>query len=142
MWWLIGRLVLRFSGSVAARRVAVVGGVAVTAVTLNDIRQAAIVEAPQSDPAALEEAARTAARLLGLQGEEILWPTHGRRHAQAGEPINPRYLVVDLQRGRGWFMESYISRKALNRARGFGQRRGFARGQNLGLRQTQAYAKG
>lgn len=142
MWWLVGRLVLRFSGSVAARRVGVVGGVAVAAITLNDLRQAAIVEAPQSDPAALEEAARTAARLLGLSGEEILWPTHGRRHAQAGEPINPRYLVVDLQRGRGWFMESYTSRKALMRARSFGARRGFSRGKATGLRETQAYARG
>ena len=112
------------------------------AITLNDIRQAAIVEAPQSDPAALEEAARTAARLLGLSGEEILWPTHGRRHAQAGEPINPRYLVVDLQRGRGWFMESYTSRKALFAARRGGMRRGYGRGQAMGLRQTQAYARG
>lgn len=142
MWWLVGRLVLRFSGRIAGSRAGILAGVAVTAVTLNDLRQAAIVEAPQSDPAALEEAARTAARLLGLSGDEILWPVHGRRHAQAGEPINPRYLVVDLQRGRGWFMESYVSRKALNRARFSGNRRGFARGQSLGLRQTQAYAKG
>lgn len=142
MWWLIGRLVLRFSGRVAGSRAGVIAGVAVTAVTLNDLRQAAIVEAPQSDPAALEEAARTAARLLGLQGDEILWPVHGRRHAQAGEPINPRYLVVDLHRGRGWFMESYTSRRAMRRAQMRGWSRGTRAGERLGLQRTQAYAKG
>lgn len=142
MWWLVGRLVTRFAASAAARKVGTIAGVSTLAITLNDLRQAAIVEAPQSDPAALEEAARTAARLLGLSGDEILWPTHGRRHAQAGEPINPRYLVIDLSRGRGWFMESYTSRKALFRARSSGMRRGYGRGQSMGLRQTQAYAKG
>lgn len=142
MWWLVGRLVIRFAGRVAGSRAGVLAGVAVTAVTLNDLRQAAVVEAPQSDPAALEEAARTAARLLGLQGEEILWPVHGPRHAQAGEPINPRYLVVDLTRGRGWFLEQYTSRKTVRRALSRGARRGWARGQRVGLQQTQAYAKG
>lgn len=142
MWWLVGRLVMRFAGRVAASRAGVIAGVAVTAVTLNDLRNAATVEAPQSDPAALNEAAITAARLLGLQGDEILWPVHGRRHAQAGEPIQPRYLVVDLHRGRGWFMESYTSRRALRAAQFRGQRRGFGRGQRIGLQQTQAYARG
>lgn len=142
MWWLVGRLVTRFAASAAARRVGGLAAVGAVAITLADLRNAAVLEAPQSDPAALEEAARTAARLLGLSGEEILWPTHGRRHAQAGEPINPRYLVVDLQRGRGWFMESYTSRKALMSARRRGSSRGFFRGQRWGMQATQAYAKG
>lgn len=142
MLWLVSRLIIRFSASAAARRVGGLAAVAGVAITLNDLRQAAIVEAPQSDPAAINEAALMAARLLGLTGDEILWPTHGPRHAQSGEPITPNYLVVDFRRGRGWFLEQYTSRKSVRRAMGRGARRGFGRGMNRGLQQTVAYARG
>lgn len=142
IWALVSRLVIRFQAQAAARRIGGLAAVAGVAITLNDLRQAAIVEAPQSDPAAINEAALMAARLLGLTGDEILWPTHGPRHAQAGEPVTPNYLVVDFRRGRGWFLEQYTSRKAVRMAMRRGRGRGFRSGQNFGLRQTQAYARG
>lgn len=119
------------------------GGIA-TAVkpTMQDFQRKAVELAPGSDQAAIIAAAEMAMRLLNLSGDEVLWPVHGRRHAQAGERIIPRYMVWDLTRGRAWFMESYTSARAARRQRFAGQRRGFARGSSFQLRQASAYAKG
>lgn len=140
MIWLISELIAK--AHPLLRQSIVGGGLVAVDLTLDWFRQQALKIAPGSEQAAIEEAARTAMRLLNLSGEEVLWPVHGRRHAQAGEPITPRYMVVDLTRGRAWFMETYTSRKSVNRARSFGQRRGFSRGSNFQLRQSTAYAKG
>lgn len=144
MWWLVGRLIMAARAAATSRGLALVGGglAAADFLNLDWLMAQGIKIAPGSDQAAITEAAHTAARLLGLGGDEILWPVHGPRHAQAGEPIVPRYLVVDLNRGRAWYTERYFSRKSVMRSRGFGQRRGFSRGMNQGLRQTQAYARG
>lgn len=83
-------------------------------VNLDWLRQQSIKLAPGSDQAAIEQAARTAAQLLGLAGDEILWPTH-RSGARAGEPIIPQYLTIDLTKGRGWFSSKYYSRKSARR---------------------------
>lgn len=107
-----------------------------------ELEAQAVRLAPGSDQAAIVHAAEAAMRLLNLSGDEVLWPVHGPRHAQAGERITPRYLVWDLTRGRAWYMESYTSKKSARRQRSFGQRRGFARGSSMQLRQASAYAKG
>lgn len=91
-----------------------IGGTAVTiadVINLDYLRREALNIAPGSDREALEEAARLAARLLGLEGDEILWPRQ-----RSGEPIVPHYLIIDLNRGRGWFSTRYYSRKSVRGA--------------------------
>lgn len=81
-------------------------------INIDFLRRAALEIAPGSDREALEEASRLAARLLGLEGDEILWPRQ-----RNGEPIVPHYLIVDLNRGRGWFSTRYYSKKSVRGAR-------------------------
>lgn len=118
MWWLVGRLVIAARALAASRGVQLAAGgiVAADLINLDWLRQQSIRIAPGSDRAAIEQAARTAASLLGMAGDEVLWPTH-RRGALQGEPITPMYLVVDLTRGRAWFSTRHISAKALFRAK-------------------------
>lgn len=120
MFWLVGRLLLSARALAASRGVQLAAGGALVAdfINLDWLRQQAIKIAPGSDRAALEQAARTAATLLGLAGDEVLWPVH-RRGALQGEPITPMYLVVDLTKGRAWFSSRYSS----TRRRRFGFRR-------------------
>lgn len=108
---LISRGLARMAGS---RALQIAGGAAVVAdvVNLDWLRQESIKIAPGSDAAALEEAARTAARLLNLSGEEVLWP-----RSRSGEPISPNYLTIDLGRGRAWYHGKYYSRKSVSSAR-------------------------
>jgi len=40
----------------------------------------------------------------------ILWGSY-RRGDNAGEPIAPNYLILDLNQGRGWIADQYISKK-------------------------------
>lgn len=143
MFWLVGRLIMAARAAAASRGLQLVGGgmAAADFLNLDWLMQQGIKIAPGSDQAAIVEAAHTAARLLGLSGDEVLWPVHGPRHAQAGEPIVPRYLVVDLNRGRAWYTERYWTTKAVRAMRRKGQARGFTRGQNWGFRATAAYAK-
>lgn len=71
--------------------------------------------APGSEQAGIIQAAQTAARMLGLGGEEVLWPTH-QRGPNAGEFITPRYFTLDLVQGRAWYSGKHYSRKAVNAA--------------------------
>lgn len=116
MWWLVGRLILAARALAASRGVQLAAGgiVAADLINLDWLRQQSIRIAPGSDQAAIEQAARTAAQLLGMAGDEVLWPTH-RRGALQGEPITPMYLTVDLTRGRAWFSTRYYSRKSARR---------------------------
>jgi len=116
MWWLVGRLILAARALAASRGVQLAAGgiVAADLINLDWLRQQSIRIAPGSDQAAIEQAARTAAQLLGMAGDEVLWPTH-RRGALQGEPITPMYLTVDLTRGRAWFSSRYFSRKSTRR---------------------------
>jgi len=118
MWWLVGRLILAARALAASRGVQLAAGgiVAADLINLDWLRQQSIRIAPGSDQAAIEQAARTAAQLLGMAGDEVLWPTH-RRGALQGEPITPMYLTVDLTRGRAWFSTRYYSRKSAMRGR-------------------------
>jgi len=120
MFWLIGRLILSARAFAASRGVQMAAGGAIVAdfLNLDWLRTQAIKIAPGSDRAAIEQAARMAASLLGLAGDEVLWPVH-RRGALQGEPITPMYLVVDLTKGRAWFSSRYNSTKR----RRFGFRR-------------------
>jgi hypothetical protein len=94
MWWLVARLV----AWALAKRAAVALGTGVligeAAVSLQDLRDRAQVEAGASDIQALDEAARTAARMLGLDGSQILWPMD-----RLGNHIAPKFFHVDLQKG-------------------------------------------
>lgn len=126
MWWLVGRLIIAARALAASRGVQLAAGgiVAADLINLDWLRQQSIRIAPGSDRAAIEQAARTAAQLLGMAGDEVLWPTH-RRGALQGEPITPMYLVVDLTRGRAWFSSKYYSAKSARRRRFSGYRRSY-----------------
>lgn len=100
MWLLVGRLI---QWAIAQRTGLAVG---TTIVTLQGLRDRAQVEAGASDIQALDEAARTAARMLGLDGSQILWPMD-----RLGNKIAPKYFHVDLLKGRGWFTAEYNSGK-------------------------------
>lgn len=132
MFTLISRLISR-ALTTWQGRVAAMAGTTLAAVELSDVisldwlRGQAIEIAPGSDAAALEEAARTAGRMLGLEGDEILWP---RR--RDGAPITPKYLTIDLSRGRAWYHGQYYSRKSV-RSSG---RRGFGKGTGAGMRRA------
>lgn len=129
MWWLVGRLITRAT-QLATSRGALVAGTGVVVsdlINLDWLRAESIKLAPGSDQAAIEQASRTAASLLGLSGDEVLWPSH-TRGARAGEPIIPRYLTIDLNRGRAWYSSRHVSARSLRRARGFGRRRGWSSG--------------
>lgn len=107
---LIGRAMLLFKSRpfVIGATGAAIGDV----VNLDILRRWALEIAPGSDREALEEAARMSARMLGLEGDEILWPRQ-----RSGEPIVPHYLIIDLSRGRGWFSTRYYSKKSVRGAR-------------------------
>jgi len=123
MFWLVGRLLLAARALAASRGVQLAAGGALVAdfINLDWLTQQAIKIAPGSDKAAIVQAARTAASLLGLAGDEVLWPVH-RRGALQGEPIVPMYLVVDLTKGRAWFSTRYYRRprRRFNSFRRFG----------------------
>lgn len=124
MWWaLVARLVIvgaaRISALAGSRigQAALVGGAAYeTGVTLAQLRDQAQVEAGASDPAALDGAAHAAARMLGLDGSNVLWPTD-----RLGNKIAPKYFHLDLQKGRAWYTAEYFSKKSVRR---FGGGRG------------------
>lgn len=128
MWQLVAIMATRALQILAKHRVAVgVGGaVAVTDITLDQLRQWAQDIAPHSDPVALEEAARTTMRVLGLSGDDVLWPHH-----RSGEPIVPQYFVLNLAKGQAWFSSKYYSRKSVQA----GRRRGFSGGRGAGRRE-------
>lgn len=109
-------ILLQRAMAVTASRGALVGAaagavVAADAINFDWLQKEAVKVAPGSDVAALVEAARTAARLLNLEGDEVLWP---RR--RDGSPIAPNYLVLDINRGRAWYTSKYFSRKSVRAA--------------------------
>lgn len=118
MWQLVGQLIKWAVTKIASTP----GGAALgTAglVSLQNLRDQAAVMAGNSDIQALDEAARTAARMLGLDGSEVLWPMD-----RLGNRIAPKYFHVDLQKGRAWYTAEYFSRKSVRvLGRRFGRRR-------------------
>lgn len=116
MWELVGQLVKWAVGVLASRSVQ--GGIAIGAgaISLQGLRDQAQILAGASDIQALDEAARTAARMLGLDGSEVLWPMD-----RLGNRIAPKYFHVDLIKGRAWYTAEYFSRKSV---RVLGRRRG------------------
>lgn len=81
-----------------------------------------------SEQQGLEEIAKTIGHFLN--DPEILWPRN-----REGEPIQPKYLVIDLNRGRAWYSLRHYSRKSVNssyrkgRAHGRSSRRVRTRGE-------------
>lgn len=75
----------------------------------------------------LEEIAKSVAHLLN--DSEILWPTD-----REGEAITPRYLTIDLNRGRAWYAKNYYSKKSVDA--------GFRRGASRGRRSRQTRVTG
>lgn len=98
-----------------------IGGVAAgSALTIDELRQQAILLAGNSGPQALEESARMAARMLGLGGDRVLWPISNR----TGQLIVPKYFHISLVQGRAWYTSTYTSSKNRRRFGGFRRRWG------------------
>lgn len=108
MWELVGQLVRWAITRIATKEIAIGAGTTVAALTLEDFRNKAQVLAGASDIQALDEAARTAARMLGLDGSRVLMPMD-----RLGNHIAPKYFHVDLVKGRAWFTSEYFSRKSV-----------------------------
>lgn len=104
IWTLVSRL-LQWA---FANKAVVATGATTTALSLQGLRDRAQIEAGASDIQALDEAARTAARMLGLDGSEVLWPMD-----RLGNSIAPKYFHVDLIKGRAWYTSEYFSRKSV-----------------------------
>jgi len=133
---LVARLIMRAISVVMQKRGAVPIGVGLAVadvINLDMLRRDALNLAPGSDPEAIEEAARTAARLLGLEGDEVLWPV-----TRQGTPIVPHYLTVDLTKGRAWYSSRHYSKKSVNSAFRRGRGRGFGRGRATFAREVTA----
>ena len=99
--------------------------VLLTGLTIDEIYDSVKEDAPASDEEALRESAHTVARMLGLDGSEVLWPTHSRGENR-GMPIEPVYFTMHLPTGRAWYAGSYHSRKSVDA--------GFRRGRNSARR--------
>lgn len=116
------KLFRRFKSSSVGRQVTpervLLGGL-----TIAEIQDAIQEDAPDSDAEALRETAHTVARMLGLDGSEVLWPTHQRGELR-GQPIEPVYFTMHLPSGRAWYQGNYHSRKSVDA----GFKRGLARG--------------
>lgn len=120
MWQLVGQLIKWAVTKIASTPGGAALGTA-TLVKLEDLRSQAALYAGNSDIQALDEAARTAARMLGLDGSEVLWPMD-----RLGNRIAPKYFHVDLQKGRAWYTAEYFSRKSVRvLGRRFGRRSGY-----------------
>jgi len=120
MWELVGQLI-KWAATILWGTPARAGATTAIALTLEDLRNQARVMAGASDIQALDEAARTAARMLGLDGSEVLWPMD-----KLGNRIAPKYFHVDLTKGRAWYTAEYFSRKSVRTlGRRFGRRTNF-----------------
>lgn len=137
MIMLVSKLITKAQNLMLSRgfQLGTTGAVIADLLNIDVLRQWALELAPGSDADALEEAARTSARMLGLEGDEVLWPRQ-----KNGTPITPKYLVIDLGRGRAWYSTRYNSFKSVRAA----NNRGFRRGTNFGKRElaTTATAMG
>jgi hypothetical protein len=126
---LLGMLISFGSAKLAGqeiRAVAVGTGAGIAAeLSIDHLRQRALQLAPGSDAGALEEVARIAARLLGLEGNAIFWP----RDPANGMPIPPLFMVIDFSKGTGWFQRTNPAlwrARARHARRRFGFRRRYA----------------
>lgn len=108
IWPLVGRLITTAAG-IGRSRAGQTGLAVVIAdfINLDWLRKEAFKAAGFSDPQALEEAARTAARMLGMDGSTVLWPV------SKGRQVEPNFFVVNLKTGRAWYLERYTSRKTV-----------------------------
>lgn len=113
------------AGSVVVRGSQYAQPAAIAGLTINEIVESVREDNPNSDENALTETAHTVARMLGLDGSEVLWPVH-RRGENQGMPIEPLYFTMDLTNGRAWYSSKYHSRKSVNA--------GFRRGRRSGDR--------
>jgi hypothetical protein len=111
------------SGGVTGRQVAGTSLVVGAGLGIDQIIDMVREDAPESDEQALRETAHTVARMLGLDGSEVLWPVH-MRGDEKGQPIDPVYFTMNLSTGRAWYSSNYHSRKSVNA--------GFRRGQRSG----------
>jgi hypothetical protein len=121
---LLGMLVAKAATSRSVQ-VAGIGAAIVDFTNLDWFRQTSLELAPGSDREALDEVARMAYRLLHPTGG-ILWP----RDSYTGQPIPPMYLVLDFNKGRGWFTRKLPTSR---------RRRG---GYYAGLRRFPKYPRG
>lgn len=106
-----------------------VGGGTAAAITVDSLIEMARDDNPESDSEALRDAAITAARMLGLDGSEVLWPTKVRGD-ERGEPIEPIYFTMHLPTGRAWYSGTYRSAKTVDR----GFKKGMIRGERRAMR--------
>lgn len=112
---LIRNAMAKAAASKGAIGIAVGTSLITDAVNLDWLMAEAIRVAPGSDQAGIIQAAQTAARMLGLGGEEVLWPVH-QRGPNAGEFITPRYFTLDIVQGRAWYSGKHYSKKSVNAA--------------------------
>jgi hypothetical protein len=126
MWALLGRLIgfaaqrlgTGLAGAISVRTVATAVGAGLAGVSLEELRDQAALHAGATGSQGLEEAARTAARMLGLGGDQVLWPVNRR----TGALIPPIYFTIDLVRGRAWYHSRYTSsRRRYGRSFGRGR---------------------
>jgi hypothetical protein len=131
MWALLGRLIgfaAARVGSLAAnpaalRTVATFVGIDLAGISIDELRNQASLHAGNTGPQGLEEAARTAARMLGLGGDQVLWPINRR----TGQLIPPLFFTIDFVKGRAWYHSRLHPRR--NRFGRFGRRwPGYGRG--------------
>lgn len=137
MWPRVGQLIQRalqlWAAASLGQKIGVgvgAGGAISDVVNLDWLRRETIKLAPGSPPAAVEDAARMAARMLGLDGSDIRWPRH-TKGAKQGEPIVPVYFVVNLTNGQAWYTSTYNSYKS---KRAYANR-SYARGIEAGKKQ-------
>lgn len=123
------KLYRRFASSRAGQYAAPVGAGVLTGLTIDAIAESIQEDAPESDSEALRETAHTVARMLGLDGSEVLWPTHVRGEKR-GMPIEPVYFTMHLPTGRAWYQGTYHSAKSVDR----GFKKGLSRGRRFARR--------
>jgi hypothetical protein len=139
MWPLLGRLIgwaaarlgTAVSGTNAIRTLIGVGIGEGGYITIEKLREQAALHAGNTGGQGLEEAARAAARMLGLGGDQVLWPVNRR----TGQLIPPIYFTIDLVRGRAWYHSSLHKRRRFGGFGGYG-RRGFRRWRGSGSAAT------
>jgi len=129
---ILARLLLAGIGRISAT--AGVAGTAAAIVDILDIdffRQEAEKIAPGSDPDAVNDVARAAARLFGLDGGEgALWPVHQRGDLR-GQRITPQYFTINLMNGQSWFASKHYSGKSVRAANA----KGYKAGRRGGMRE-------
>lgn len=83
------------------------GAVATDLINIDELRREAVKLAPNSDPEALEEAARQVMRMVGADGGDVQFPSNGP----------PNYFNMNMKNGQMWFTTTYRSAKTVQAAR-------------------------